>query len=429
MNWKKRAKELKLEKGLSWKMTAEAIQKEFFSDEELSKVYERIRSYIRTTKEYKLKNKKDDNYTKTIQYKADGTYEYDKLIEICEDEEITPELIMQKHNIDPKKWKVISYRNNYWHSQIKGGKRLVMYQSRLTVKPLDESEKTLQYIDEYMQTKQFKYDKPLTKAIQYDPDGEVLEINVPDLHSGLLAWRKETGADYDVKIAKDYFFKAIYDITDRCKGKKLKKILFVLLGDLIHIDNNNQTTTKGTFQQSDGRLEKIVETTEDMLIDSITILGDIAPVEVIHLKGNHDEITGYMLIRAVANAFRKDNNITFDTDPNPNKYRKIGVNLIGWCHGDMPKKNLSNWLQQEARVEFGQTLFSEVHVGHAHVQETREYKQTEEGKGVIVRQLPALCNSSYWEHQQGYGKHIRTMMCFVWNERTGLREMWFNNIL
>ena len=87
-----------------------------------------------------------------------------------------------------------------------------------------------------------------------------------------MSWRKETGEDYDVHIAKDHFYKCLYDNIEMQKTKKLKKIFFVTLGDLLHFDNDNQTTTKGTFQQADGRMAKIYDSILDMLIDGITIL-------------------------------------------------------------------------------------------------------------------------------------------------------------
>ena len=259
-----------------------------------------------------------------------------------------------------------------------------------------------------------------------------MEIDLPDLHSGLLAWRKETGEDYDIHIAKESFYQCIYDIVDRCKHKRLKKIIFVTLGDLLHFDNDNQTTTKGTFQQADGRLTKIFDATMDMLIDGITIIGDIAPVEVVYICGNHDRTTGYMLLKAVENAFRRDDNVQFDTEPNPQKFRRFGKVLIGWTHGDMQKQNMSGWLQQSARAEYGQSEFAEVHAGHYHslkaIETKRDLTQTEDSGGIIIRYLPTICNASYWEHQQGYISALKTMMCFVWNEETGLREMWYSNI-
>ena len=91
--------------------------------------------------------------------------------------------------------------------------------------------------------------------------------------------------------------------------------MFITLGDILHVDNDNGTTTKGTQQQMDGRMAKITECAEDMLIDAITILGNIAPVEYIYLAGNHDREFGYMLARSVSNVFRNDPNVTCDISP------------------------------------------------------------------------------------------------------------------
>lgn len=428
-DWKIKAEQLKFDDGKSWREVANEIKSSYFPTLPYEKVIEKVRAHIRSTDRYRTNKPFDDiEHQVSVQYNAkDGTTQYDRLISICETEEMTPETMLKAHGLDNKAWEIVSYRNNYWHSQVKGGTRLLMYQSKITVKPKAEDISFESY-DHYFETKQFKYDKPLTAPINYSADGEILEICLPDLHSGLLAWRKETGADYDIAIAKDHFFKCLYDIRNRCVGKRFKKILFVTLGDLLHTDNDDQTTTKGTFQQVDGRMSKIFDSTLDMLIDGITIIGNIAPVEVIYLSGNHDRVLGYSLLKAASMAFRKDTNITFDTEPNPQKYRLMGNILIGFTHGDMPKKSMPDWLQQRARKEYGQSKFAEVHAGHLHSQQTTEFHQTEEGKGIIVRYLPTICNASYWEHQQGFSNSVKTLVSFVWNEETGLRDMWFSNL-
>lgn len=413
----------------------------FPADHNILRVKDSIRKYIQGTDEYKAQHKPVspigenwndykqtieappvDQYKSSVEYKPDGTVTHDKLIEIMEGVEITPDSIITAHGLDPALWDVVSYRNNLWHTQAKLGQRIVMYQSRLTVKPKKPEDQWSILVDDYMQNKQFKNDKPNVIPLQYDASGEVLEVCMPDLHDGLLAWEQETGANYDLNIAKEYFFKAIYDIRDRCKGKKFKRIILATLGDLLHFDNDNQTTTKGTFQQADGRTAKIFDGMLDMLIQAVDILLEIAPIDVYYLSGNHDRVLGYTVVKALEMAFRHNDNITFDTRPNPQKYVLIGNCLIGWCHGDMPKTNITEWLQQAARVEFGQSLFAEVHAGHFHSQNTVEKS------GMVVRYLPTISNSSYWEHQQGYSKTLKTMMCFVWNEITGLRDMWFSNV-
>jgi UDP-2,3-diacylglucosamine pyrophosphatase LpxH len=170
-----------------------------------------------------------------------------------------------------------------------------------------------------------------------------------------------------------------------------------------------------------------------MLVDSITMLGNIAPTEVIYISGNHDRLIGYALMKAVAMAFRKDANVTFDTASDPQKFRLVGITLIGFTHGDMPAKNMASWLQHRARKEYGMSLFAEIHAGHFHTTKTveakRDVNQTEDIGGIIVRYLPTICNASYWEHQQGYVSGLKSVVSFVWSEENGLREMWYGSII
>lgn len=420
-DWKQKALTMKVDEGKSWMEVYAA-----FPDISQST----LRHWITRQTKYKAqkRNQQAEDFNRSsIEYKQDGSIISEKFITIRDADDITPEFILEAHGLNPALWEVVSYKNNLWNTQVEGGAKQISYQSKLTAKPKVDAF-DLSYIDNYLETKQFKYSKPLTNPLQYDINGEILEICLPDLHSGLLAWRKETGEDYDVHIAKDHFFKCLYDILDRCTGRKFKQIIFVTLGDVMHFDNDNQTTTKGTFQQADGRLAKIFDATLDMLIDGITLLGAMAPVEVVYLCGNHDRVMGYALLKAVEKAFRNDDNIIFDTEPNPQKHKLVGNILLGWTHGDMPNKNMGGWLQQSARKEYGQSLFAEVHAGHFHSQKVNEYKQTYEDSGVVVRFLPTICNASYWEHQQGYNSPTKALMCFVWNDTTGLREMWYSNI-
>lgn len=181
-------------------------------------------------------------------------------------------------------------------------------------------------------------------------------------------------------------------------------------------------------------MAKIFDYALTMLITALDMLGQVAPVEVVYLSGNHDRNLGYMLIKSLEMAYRRDTNYVFDVSPNPQKFRLIGCSLIGWTHGDMPRKNIGLWLQDRARKEFGEAKFAEVHAGHFHSEKTKEsYRAyddevvTNEG-GIVVRHLPTICNSSFWEYQQGYPFGNKTMMSFVWNERHGLRAMWFSNL-
>lgn len=383
-------------------------------------------SFVRTLRAWKkeigiIDSIDTESYTQSIEYKADGSVTFEGILALLEGEPITPEAIMKGHNLDVKHWDVVSYKSNFWQQQAKGGKKILLYQSKITVKPKQREEITLEDIDRYFETKDYSKDKLPIECINYDPDGEILEIDLADPHIGLLAWRKESGADYDLKIVKSRFFMCINDIVERCKHRKFKKIYLVGLGDVLHVDNNEQRTTNGTFQQTDGRLEKITECAEDMLIDGITILGKLAPVEFIHLCGNHDRLMGYMLARSVSNVFRNDPNVTCDISPNPIKHRVFGVSLVIFHHGDLPKRNTFDLPINFARDQISKTKFTEVHCGHYHTEESKVIG------GVRVRYLPTIAASSYWENQQGY-KSDKAVVCYIWNEKTGLREIWYTMI-
>jgi hypothetical protein len=97
----------------------------------------------------------------------------------------------------------------------------------------------------------------------------------------------------------------------------------------------------------------------------------------------------------------------------------------------MAGKNMDKWLQVDAREAWGRCKHVEIHQGHNHTQKVVEgkyiqYNQTEDVGGVVIRTLPVICNASYWEHTEGYTGATKAMMCFVWHEQHGLREMWYS---
>ncbi|WP_066719940.1 hypothetical protein [Clostridium sp. Marseille-P299] len=423
MDFKEKIIELR-HNGLSWNEIANSLADEY-PELTYQQRYDKARNAWRSGKRGKSDIETDKTervQRKGFECKADGSRIFEDILTIMEHEEdINPEEIIEAHKLDPKHWDVLSYKTNFWQAQEKGGKKMLLYQSKLTVKPKEKPEITLDDIDRYFENKDYSKDKLPIECLNYDPNGEILEIDLADPHIGLLSWRKETGDDYDLKIVKQKFFMCINDIVERCKYKKLKKVVLVGLGDVLHVDNNNQTTTNGTFQQTDGRLEKITECAEDMLIDGITILGKLAPVEFVHLCGNHDRLTGYMLARSVRNAFKNDKNVTFDIAPDPIKHKVFGVALVVLHHGDLPKKNTSDLPINFARHAISDTKFTEVHCGHYHTEETKVVG------GVRVRYLPTIAASSYWEHQQGY-KSDKAIVCYLWNEKTGLRDTWYTMI-
>ena len=422
--WRQVVARVRLEEKGSWRDAGKAIAK-YFPDLDMNQLMRKARTSMErkgsaTTIESRDKAEEVTGRQK-VTYKENGEMVFEGLVSLLSGQAITPEIVMEAHNLKPDEWSVVSFTTNAWESQVKGGTKIVLWQSKITVRPRTAKEITFEDVDKYFANKDFSAPIP-TVQCEYDENGEILEVCIPDLHSGLLAWKNETGDDYNLNIAKERFFKAISDIVNRCRAHSFSKILFVTLGDLLHTDNDAQTTTKGTFQQVDGRIAQIFDHTLDMIIDGIRMLSQVAPVEVIYLCGNHDKVLGYTLAKATEKAFTGSESVNFDVSPNPQKHRLLGVSLVGWTHGDMPKKNMSSWLQDRARKEFGLCKYAEIHSGHYH----SEIVQSD--SGVIIRYMPNIASASSWEHQQGFPHGVKTVVCYRWHPQMGLRSIWYNNI-
>jgi len=318
--------------------------------------------------------------------------------------------VLEARGLNPDKWRVTNYRKD-----------------GLSVKPV-EGMVTLADIDRYFAD--FDASKPLIQPLKmnYSSSGDTLLVELPDLHVGLLSWRDETGEDYDVKIAEKRLAGCSDDIVSRCKNRTFKKIILVTLGDLIHFDNADGKTTKGTKQDIDGRMPKVFDSVLNMLITLIDKLTGIAPVEVIYIPGNHDEIVGRMAVKAVELAYRDVPYVTFDCSPSPRKARLIGNTLIGFTHGNLPKNNMGNWLSEEFRKEYGKAKHAELHTGHLHTEKEKEFYRTDTKYGLVVRSLPTICSSSAWENSQAYSKGLKTLLSYVINDKVGLRDIWYSNV-
>jgi hypothetical protein len=77
-------------------------------------------------------------------------------------------------------------------------------------------------------------------------NGHLLIINPADVHIGKYADSKETGEDYNIKIAKNRVREGVKGILRNAEGYPIEKILFCIGNDILHTDNVQGNTTKGT---------------------------------------------------------------------------------------------------------------------------------------------------------------------------------------
>jgi len=354
--------------------------------------------------------------------KPDGTIESIVLVELWDGEELTPEKILSWHKLDPDKWQVVTYTNNIWNAMAgkdKGNERVQMYQSKLIAKPKTGGI-TFEDIDKLFKTLDREYKCP--EAINIVRAGyQMAEVNIADLHLGRLSWHGDTGGDYDYKIARDIFYRALSEICAELKGKALEYITFVWSNDFFNSDTATKTTTAGTPQDTDLRWQKLFDVGVEMLVSGMNMLSRElrAQVRTFYTASNHDELTAYHTIKFLEAWFRNDGDrFKIDTNAKARKYQLYGKTLIGYTHGNEEKPNaLSMIMPNEVPKLWGESQFREMHAAHLHSEHA-----IEEINGVIVRRISSSTAADTWSYKSAYVTAVRKAQTFLYDKERGLMQ-------
>ena len=264
-----------------------------------------------------------------------------------------------------------------------------------------------------------KYPAPKVSLLAKSP--YLCVLGLFDAHFGKLAWSKEVGEDYDLKIAERIFSEAIAELLGVAAQYKVSRFAFPIGNDFYQIDGPRNTTTAGTIVDTDGRYAKIIEAGEMALIRGVERAAASAPVDVFYLPGNHDKIASWHATRAVRYWFRNCPHVQVDVEPTTRKYVRHGECLLGFIHGnDVRLKDLPNLMASERRRDWGETRHREWLAGHIHRRTQFETMPVEETRGVVVRTLSALTGTDSWHYDKTFVNCQRAAEAFFYHERHGL---------
>jgi hypothetical protein len=246
--------------------------------------------------------------------------------------------------------------------------------------------------------------------------GYMLEVSIPDLHIGKLAWGKETGeANYDSRIAERVFLDAMDALLERTASYRFESIVFPVGNDLLNTDNAQGTTTRGTPQNTDSRYQKSFTLARRLMTDAIERLRQIAPVTVLLVPGNHDTLATWHLGDSLSCYFHKTQGVHIDNEPRQRKYHQFGKVMLMFTHGDKGKRpNYPLVMATEQPDMWGATVHREAHTGHLH------QLRVEELHGVKVRISPALCPTDAWHAEHMFTGNARAAEAFVWHRDEGM---------
>lgn len=198
------------------------------------------------------------------------------------------------------------------------------------------------------------------------------QFTVTDLHMGMLSWREETGADYDLKIAEKLlvdWFAAAVELSPPAATAVLAQ-----LGDLLHHDSHQSVTpTHAHVLDADSRLQKVIRAVIRCLRQIVALL--LAKHERVHIvmaDANHDPAGGAWLREMFAAFFEDESRVTVDSSASTYYCYEHGETSLFYHHGHKRKiADVDSVFAGQFRDVFGRTKRSYAHIGHLHSDELK----------------------------------------------------------
>lgn len=241
-------------------------------------------------------------------------------------------------------------------------------------------------------------------------DGHCLVINATDLHFG--GWGLEN--------AKSAVLNATSDAISRSAPYPLERIIFVIGSDCLHTDTEHYTTSKGTPVETDGSTwAQAFKAAQEAYTQCLATLLPLAPVHVVHVSGNHDNLMSYALAQVIEATFSRAKGMTFDVTDHPRKYIRFHDNLLCFTHGDKVKDNdLPMIVSHEAAKDWGQTRHRYVYMGHIHHNKQIKYQSIKEHPGIVLQWLRSPKPTDNWHRDRGF-LGARGMTSFIHSPNQG----------
>lgn len=348
----------------------------------------------------------------------------------------TVDQLLEIHNLNLQDWEVERQSVNTWEVGAKGPDGTIvttpLYQVKVTLKSKKYQTDIIQIIESAKEDLKRLSPKVVSyKYVGNKGDGCLLQINIFDVHLGKIAWNEEVNDIYDTNVAIMRYNNAIDYFIQETQHKNIERICLPIGNDFFNSDKAYpfNSTTSGTPQDEDGRWQDTFRRGREMLVENITKLSQIAPVDVIVVPGNHDFQKCFYLGDALEGWFYRNDNVTVNNSANPRKYYVYHKNLIGLTHGNEERlTDLPMIMANEQPVAWSQTWYREWNLGHLHHKKEYKYKSTEDYQGVMIRYMSSLSGTDAWHHKKGYVGATRSAEALIRHPEKGMIQQIYYNI-
>lgn len=340
-----------------------------------------VKRYILLTKDLTYKKIYDDYYVKTYKHPRSFT-SFKRYIQRAKEKYNYDDMLLESANLkyEYKPYKAtvhVDKDGNIVQSWIKQARNTDNYYEEILTAIRDNTEARSKYI---------KFESSWKKA----PDKKMLEIPLFDMHFGLNSYK-----NYENTLNR---------ILEIINSRKWEEINIIIGQDLLHNDNFEGTTVKGTH------IDKVDMKTawNDArwfyvhIID--TAIKQAKQVKLYYSKGNHDKSFSWCFTEMLKAMYP---NIPVDNELTPRKVIYWNKCFIGFGHCEYKYGKVNDLFKQfvlEFPKEYSKSVIREIHTGHYHHEDGTD-------AGLMVRRLPSATKDSEWTSDQGYtGSHKRFMI-------------------
>ena len=334
----------------------------------------------------------------------------------------------------PDDYDTVIFKPNNWVQQDEEGP-FIAHQAKGSFSPPHPGKFVLDSLLKRLESK-----SPVVPSIHMQTNREenprrMLEVSIMDPHLGLQCFTPGADANYDLDIAEELYMWAVKElvILGGAYGG-IEEILFPIGNDFLHAEpivmskGIGHGTAGGTAQPEMIAWHETYERGEELLRKAILFLSQIAPVTVLEIPGNHDRYSAFTLARVMNAYFHNNDNVTVECDPAPFKFKKYGVNLIGFEHGhSVSQIRLAALMANEcspvdpSHPRYGwwqESKYKEWHLGDQHRKGSAKPSVLEE-QGVSVEFLPSLTAPNEWHKLKSFNWQKRGAMAWVWDYDLG----------
>lgn len=254
----------------------------------------------------------------------------------------------------------------------------------------------------------YKPAAPISEPPAYCDEQLLTLVPCNDWHVGMFAWRRETDANWDLKIAVREIGNGIEDVIAR--SPRAGTAIILGGGDLTHADNhNNETERSHNKLDVDGRHTKVVEAAGMLMVRTVeAALRNNDRVIVRNLKGNHDKETAPAVAWFLSAWYRNEPRVFVDLDQSLFFYHQHGQVMLAATHGHEAKLRDMPQIMASRRPEmWGATKYRFAHGFHVH----HKSGFIAEGGGVVCESHQAPIPQDAWHYGAGFvsGRSLQTI--------------------